>query len=440
MSSWVSKKVYAILSNDEEGKKIIDKLPTNSQDETDKEVDAFFQNKGISQGQSDSEKQEQPKQESKMPESEKILVKEKLKNVWRASNAGPKIEWVADDIINRIENLPESQRKMIIDALNSTVRGGIYQSKGKGIFNWYKKSILLDRNILFDNPYYERQSEFFHEIGHAIDNMMGGYISSFASSIYVSPKHNKTLCAMIGEEASKISDSDFEKIIIESNKGKVDYYKGEIDKSREAYEKEDEKVDDLLESIDKRKKEIIIRKFGEEALGLSKFGYQRMLFAKVVESKGLTISQFNSKSPEEQQSLRNEINKNIEGKVKEFGDFMSNIEKDDKELFGMLKDLETTKEKRSNAYSEFLRKKYRDERVWSCCADLIGAAKHKQGADGINFGHDNKYWNDRTKIGHEAFAEFFEGLTNHAESYENMKRLFPKSHEIFMEIMEKYGR
>lgn len=40
--AWVSPKVYAILSNSEEGKDIIEKLGEMSQDECDKEVSAFF--------------------------------------------------------------------------------------------------------------------------------------------------------------------------------------------------------------------------------------------------------------------------------------------------------------------------------------------------------------------------------------------------------------
>lgn len=40
--AWVSPKVYAILSSSEEGKDIIERLPDLSQDEAEKEIDAFF--------------------------------------------------------------------------------------------------------------------------------------------------------------------------------------------------------------------------------------------------------------------------------------------------------------------------------------------------------------------------------------------------------------
>ena len=43
---WVSKKVYAILNQSEEGKDIIERLPDMSQEETEKEVDAFFSDGG----------------------------------------------------------------------------------------------------------------------------------------------------------------------------------------------------------------------------------------------------------------------------------------------------------------------------------------------------------------------------------------------------------
>ena len=62
---WVSPKVYAILSSSEEGKDILEGIAEKSQDEVDKEVDAFFGNsgKGASKGADYQKAKKEDKQE-----------------------------------------------------------------------------------------------------------------------------------------------------------------------------------------------------------------------------------------------------------------------------------------------------------------------------------------------------------------------------------------
>lgn len=66
--AWVSPKVYAILSNSEEGKDIIEKLGEMSQDECDKEVSAFFGEGG--KGSASSEDYAKAKEEDSAFEKE----------------------------------------------------------------------------------------------------------------------------------------------------------------------------------------------------------------------------------------------------------------------------------------------------------------------------------------------------------------------------------
>ena len=53
----------------------------------------------------------------------------------------------------------------------------------------------------------------------------------------------------------------------------------------------------------------------------------------------------------------------------------------------------------------------------------------------FGIGHGKTYWNRRDN-GKEAFAEMFSATINNQESLEQIKYFFPKSYEIFLEILE----
>lgn len=59
--AWVSPRVYTILSKSEEGKDIIERLPDLSQEECEKELDAFFgsSNEEYNQAKADDEAEEE---------------------------------------------------------------------------------------------------------------------------------------------------------------------------------------------------------------------------------------------------------------------------------------------------------------------------------------------------------------------------------------------
>ena len=67
---WVSKKVYAILSSDEEGKKILEGIGEKDQDTVDKEVDGFFDKTG--QSNPDKGKQSASPKKTKSDDEEEI--------------------------------------------------------------------------------------------------------------------------------------------------------------------------------------------------------------------------------------------------------------------------------------------------------------------------------------------------------------------------------
>lgn len=69
-------------------------------------------------------------------------------------------------------------------------------------------------------------------------------------------------------------------------------------------------------------------------------------------------------------------------------------------------------------------------------SDIFGGATNN---DIIAYsGHKKSYWNN-VSVGCEAFAEMFEATTSNPESLEQIKKYFPKSYEIFEEILKEQG-
>jgi hypothetical protein len=61
-----------------------------------------------------------------------------------------------------------------------------------------------------------------------------------------------------------------------------------------------------------------------------------------------------------------------------------------------------------------------------------------KGAVRTFFGHGASYWKN-TNVGVEAFAEMGKALANHPESLKRIQEYFPKSYEIFLEMLEEIG-
>jgi len=424
---WVSPKVYAILNNSEKGKTILEGIGDKDQATVDKEVDEFFHNSPVHKITS---------------EDEKKFIKSKLKPVWQGSRAGPKIEFLGDDINEAINSLPRNESELILNALRDNVSGGIWQGKGQGYFSVYEKKIVLDRYMLLSSPYYEKNGVFFHEVGHAIDYSLGGGNRTI-SSTFISQKHNVSLAQMIYDEASQITDEQFEQIVKESEEQRQDNLQEKIsvlsneltsiiDEQEKAYAKIREKENGLIES-----------KFGKEAVGIRVYQYNDMCFLKALNDNGIkSLSDFYELDLTKQQEIRKKIEPSVKKSVEEFKNFKQHLFEINPELKEASEEYSKIYQKKLDKNLEIERVKNVNTRIWGNVADLIGGAHKKKGADGINFGHSASYWETYQKynLGTEAFAELFDGLTNSKVSYYNMKQVFPKSVEIFEEIINGQGR
>lgn len=87
---------------------------------------------------------------------------------------------------------------------------------------------------------------------------------------------------------------------------------------------------------------------------------------------------------------------------------------------------------------KFLAKQINDKvkenpRMWSIISDLVGGAT--KGRVETKAGHIKAYWKDERAVAHEAFAEFWQ-LIAEPEQLDNVKEWFPKSYEIFNEMLK----
>jgi hypothetical protein len=93
--------------------------------------------------------------------------------------------------------------------------------------------------------------------------------------------------------------------------------------------------------------------------------------------------------------------------------------------------------KKSDAY-RVLREELRalDKYAVSDISDMWdGITKGKVNS---GFGHPVGYWKT-TAVGEEAFAEMGKAIVNHPESLEQIKKYFPKSYEIWLEMIDVLG-
>ena len=107
----------------------------------------------------------------------------------------------------------------------------------------------------------------------------------------------------------------------------------------------------------------------------------------------------------------------------EYSDYIKAIKGDkdlsDLEIFKIIKD--KYKNKSANSIKEL--------------SDLFSGLS--KGSFNLGFGHRRDYW-ENIPVSKEAFAEFTSSLATNPESLKLLKDVFPKSYEIYLEILE-YG-
>lgn len=433
--AWVSPKVYAILSNSEEGKDILVNIAEKDQETVDKEVDEFFKN---GKGKESPEEDDENFSPESISPDEKELIKKRMKNIWQGSRGNKRDESIITRINEEVDKLPNEYSEMITNAMRTTV-DNFYQDKGKGFYDPMEKKINIDRYDLFNNEIYHPMNVFFHEVGHSIDRMFGLKTHNFwVSNTYKSEKYGVTLADMILEEASGYDLDAVEKAIAEDDSMSENPRSKRLD---ELFKERNEADTEWNRCIDEAK--TILHDFYDEKLGdiphKTEFDYANYFREQEAKKAGFEdYYDIPFMNPE-----RGRINKIFEEKVKEYRGFQESLRDTNPEYDLACIKKEKAWERFAKATEDYSKLCSEPCRTYGDCADLIGGAHGQHGVNSVDMGHDSDYWEGEQKrkkhLGLECFAELFAGVTNNKASYYNMKKMFPKSTEIFEEILKKYG-
>ena len=168
--AWASKKLYAILMSSEEGKDILEGIGEKSQDEFDKEVDAFLGNSGKGTSQNADYKKKKEETQTKDNENNK-----ELKETKKYPKLNPKrpfgekqkeIDGWIDEYLNDA------------DVLGSDYYGGKNQPNRENLFKEISSNFPNDE---IEHP--QKKQYIYDKIDKAIENrdytLSKGYIQDF---------------------------------------------------------------------------------------------------------------------------------------------------------------------------------------------------------------------------------------------------------------------
>lgn len=367
-------------------------------------------------------KKEEPvveiKEKNEVDEEFKQNFRQKFKTIYQKNN--PKL---FNDMIETLENMDENSFNLFIQASNFVESTN--QTKGEGQFSRWDRNIHLDYRQLENGDFscYTRNGVLFHEMGHAIDNMLTlnfgkepRYSRQYISSLYVSEKHGMSLEQALFQELKEI----------------------DTDKLRER-EKNDfslkEKEDEIKMYDEIMKEENIKAKlnFGKNVLGIDLSSYKNNEYNVEINERGNLVYY---KKFQDGSFFQTHITgfANEPEKLKEFkriSDAINLFEIDYGESTqGKYKEL---KEKKVNLEKD----KYHRMKKWGDMSDVMQGLTGRKLDNGM--GHKSNYFSSPEVVAKECFAELYESKTTNQESYDLFKEYFPKAVDVFEEIISHFG-
>ena len=216
--AWVSPKVYAILSQNDEGKDIIEDLPNMSQEECDRRLDDFFGNDGSYKSENENEKESvQIDEEAKKSAEHKDSITRAFTNYGMISGSKECVEKFRKALESREVLDPELEYMIAYCAREGFGRygfGTLYLRKNQSsVFvndNW-KYGSYIQIGGLSDATNKYIVSGLAHEVGHAMD-----YDRSqrrYRSSSFISPKYGVSLQDMIQKKMAEANVDEIKGII-----------------------------------------------------------------------------------------------------------------------------------------------------------------------------------------------------------------------------------
>lgn len=418
--AWASKKQYAIMMSSEEGKNLVERMPEMEQDEFQVEFGKLLGKEG---GSITKEPEEDTKYHFQIGSKERTDTRKMFKHVFRKAD-----EEYFNEFFGRIEQLDESEKALFFKALYEGLSGGVWQQKGEGCFKSFERKILLDRADLIDGTgIYEKYGVAFHEFGHAIDYNIGDGIrrGSYASYTFVG-KNGLTMHDQLIEEYNSLDWNEIKKDISKD----LEKANKRIDELREVATPIENEFNSLREDNIKLLEELFASKNNE----MSIVEWQRNQDFITFDRKDENNLLYHLWRELKWKSIWNyeEYSENLVGDLKTYLG----------EDFSKLVELKNKHKGLTRKITSYRNKVKRD---WGDVSDIYsGFSKNADGygIKGVNVGHSTNYWNSSSskQIGKECFAEMYNGITVNPESYKNLKRCFPKTAEIFEEIIETYGQ
>lgn len=254
--------------------------------------------------------------------------------------------------------------------------------KGNGCFNAGTGELRCNTNQLKDteNSYYVKGGVFYHESGHLIDYSEGDRWNNYTplSTSFMSAKHDMTLIDMVRQEGRE-----------------VDWYA-----IKQEYQEElSEKIKDLQAQND-----TLMNKINQEVEAKSNVPGSKELQRRYYNDE-IDSVEYNREWHEKIQPLLEPHEKEIERLRAEYNSNWNKIQQEKAKLAGK----------------------------WGDISDICDGAT---GTTINGMGHGYKYWRTRPRArGTEFFAECFQAKAVNPESMELIKKHFPKSYEIFEEIL-----
>ena len=356
-------------------------------------------------------KEEQPKKESETPKelSDKLngnkTDTEKLKDFLSKSFLNEN-----QSLIKGLDSVNKDNLRLVVQNIEDG-RVKLDQVKGQIIAGCKINSacqfigtVFLKKNDDID--------VFFHENGHAVDEIFGQKLNSrFISNSYISEKYNTTLADMLRAEGRKIKVSELENII---KKEENDYINNELSKLGFKNNEAEEVQTMINNTITNLRK----GKYKEEAELLDK--EEKQLSNQYFEKQEISRDEFFKKS--------NEI------RDKEW-ELSRKIIQEANEMFKPQKErIDKIQKIKNDAFWQY--RKYRTKKYGDLSYIISGAKRNAYGLIGV--GHPTSYWNNKVWAREaEFFAEAFSAKTSNPDSYEVIKKYYPKTVEIFEEILNK---
>ena len=414
--AWIkSKKDFAILNSNEEGKNIIKDAPELTDDELESRIDEFFDNNNFELPDEKEVKTTIDNNEENKNDSYKFVIKVETRGRLRSLFKyvfRKKDEEMFNDFFDTLNECSDEQKALFIQAMNKSINN-VYQGKGEGYFSHSERKIILDRNQLVAGECYVKNGVVFHEFGHCIDWTIGGEIKggTYASCSYIG-EDGMTMEQALDEDVKSVNWEQIKKSIEEAEQKQNS--SSELETIKQQLEELQKQFDDFDIRLKQKRKEIIkkdmIEKFGIDPIesGFDSMGYLG------AEQKG--------------------VRKQWDYYINNYSKSARDIPELSQEYEEMLKKDDKLRAKRR----QIMTQKHRD---WGDVSDIYSGCNKKSYGFGF-MGHTEDYWNERghNAIVKECFAEMYQGITVNPRSYENMKNYFPKASKVFEEIISKFGK